>query len=261
MNDYNKVGYIGQDTAKWYIHKGLDQNPLYTLSCEINSFLHPLIFKLQVHNENIQEIITSILFYRALGIYQGMLLLIQRGMLVESKYLLRVLLEIKYKIIVVAKDFEHAKDFARQDIFVRKRRINDYCSWSDELKKREKTIDVEKLKKEIEEEIKRDNIKYHDTKWYAKESGLLDDYCTAWVTLSGEIHVSIRELEDDFVIEHDEITSMKTGHNIEEFKPILQTQINSMLRIANAIPDVFSLDINDQIGKFVAEFKKICDFH
>lgn len=258
MNDYNKFGYLGSDPAKWLVANKYDQEELYDLGLKINKFLHPLIFELKVHNKMIQEMLTVSLFLRSLSIYQGVMLYIQRGMFQESKYLLRVLLEIKYKIITITKDIEFAKDFIFQDTFARRKRVKDYNNWSDQLKENNKKLDVDKLRSEIEKEIKDNNLEYHPTRWYAEKAELLDDYYTAYVVLSGDMHMSARELESDFIIENGEIVSLKTEPDIVESTPILQTMINSMLKIANSLSNVFDIDISKEINDFNSEFKKIC---
>ncbi len=250
MVDYNKIGFLGSFVDEWFTKNEIIENSFYKFSLELNSYAHPLQYTLIIHNEDPQELLVAALFIRSLSIYQGSIILIQKGMIAESKILLRSLLEVLFKITAIAKDKNFMEDFIHQDQINRKKNINRIKKLSTDIKIKYSNIDFESKYAEIINIIDENNIKQHSTEWYAEKAGLLDEYYTAYNIFSGTTHASVRDLESYFNIKNDKIVSFNIEPNIKDIDELLMTGTECIIKILKSLNDVFSLSIDDKIKEF-----------
>ncbi|MCH8127364.1 hypothetical protein IIC38_15615, partial [candidate division KSB1 bacterium] len=201
ISDFNKNGFLSHEIESWTKDQNFSNDEFYNLCNRINQFAQDTLYKLNVHNEDLQELLLATLYVRVLGIYQGAIILITKGMIVETKILARSILEILFRIGAISKSIDIAIDFIRQDHINQKKNINKLNMLSDGIKS---SLDLSSLSgkyNEISNEIEEIDIKTHGIQWYADKAGLLDDYNTAYSSFCDAVHSNVRGLESYLVLD------------------------------------------------------------
>jgi hypothetical protein len=91
----------------------------------------------------------------------------------------------------------------------------------------------------------------------AKDAGLLDWYETAYGLLSGQLHCSVRSLQDSIVFESGFPKELKNEPEIDDINTILVTTIEAMKVAIFHVSEIFNLHNEvflDQIDKKMKVF-------
>lgn len=97
-------GYLAQDMSHWIDKHRTENAAWFSLAEEINQFAQEQMLKLDIHNGNYQELLVATAFLRALSMFQGVILMSERGMIFEAGTLLRSQIEAMFVIGAAAKD-------------------------------------------------------------------------------------------------------------------------------------------------------------
>jgi len=267
MSSIEKSGFLSNQISQW-IEKHRGENKLCFELCEkINEFSHSTMCDMVIHNMYLPEIIVSSLYVRAMSNFQGIVIMAERGMINEAKVLLRCLLECMFAIVAIDKDKNIVKQFVLEDLLQRRDYLKAYkrnrdkgIAQSGGAPSKEK---IDKLLKEINNQIKINSVKKMTTRDLAEKAGFITTYDSAYKLLSGTIHVNTRDLEQYLKInEIGEIKKILWGPDTKEIDFILFNAAESMIFVLNAISRLFSikyaeswaaiLDTYNDIGK---EFK------
>ena len=99
VGDFNFNGYLSPEVDEWTKNQNFEKNDNYLLCIELNRFAQKTLYQLKIHNEDVQELLVSTLFIRCLGIFQGSIISIEKGMIIEAKILTRSFLEILFILL------------------------------------------------------------------------------------------------------------------------------------------------------------------
>ena len=259
---FNKNGFLTKKIEEWTESQNFKKNDSYNLCIRLNQFAQKNLYNLKIHKRDPQELLVSTLYIRSLSIFQGVVILLTKGMLTESKILLRSLLEILFRISVISQKYEYAIDFINQDQISRKKMINKFRMLSDNIKKLHVDSHLSEFYDNIKNDIDKRGVKEHGTQWYAQKAGLEDEYNTAYSLLCNSVHSNVRHLESYLILDkNDEVTSFKYGPTNEENSKLFLTNIDCMIKILNCINSLFELDMQEEINEFSVGLNNLVKIH
>lgn len=258
VSDFKKNGFLSEEIEEWTKAQNFRNDDYFNYCIRINQFAQKNLDMLRINNEDPQELLISTLYIRVLGIYQGTIILLTKGMLIEAKILARSLLEILYKIGAMANFKEVAIDFIGQEHIIQKKGINKINKLSDKVK----PLDPSKLAErytELNEEIKEKEIKPLSIEWFAIKAGLTDSYNTAFSLFSNAVHSSPGELQKYLILENNKVVSFDYGPTDHQRYHLFMTVSESMLEILQFLESVFDLKVTQEIQKLWTESKKLVE--
>src|SRR5260221_11469500 len=86
--DFNERGFLGEAIEEWRKRLILAHQAHFAFAHDVHEFCQRAKFELKVHNRDGQQIVAASLFFKMLSDYQGALILLERGMVVQGQALL-----------------------------------------------------------------------------------------------------------------------------------------------------------------------------
>lgn len=239
-------GFIDEDIQSWVFKHRNDNETLYRICIEINQIAQANLYNLSIHNNLIQEILLAQLYIRALSTYQAGILLCERGMVAETKIILRTLIEILFRISAISKNKDIAEAFVLEDEIHRKKFFNKFKMLSDPIKAANGNPQLDDLINTLNQNITDKDIKELQTQWFAHKAELDDYYNTAYSMFSSSVHATVRDLEE--LIQTDStgnIIELKNGPDVCGLDLLLMTAGETMIIILDVVNRVFSLGLEE----------------
>lgn len=239
----NEEGFLSKEMTSVTEKIKRKYSEYFSLYEELNVFAQDTVFLIEVNNLNAQQIILASVYLRLLSSYQSIYLLCEKGLVAESKIILRSIFENVFKFVAIVKDKELAKTFIKQDMIHQKKSINKLFESDPSLKS------VKELKEIIEENKKKKGEKKPKElgpKDYAQKADLMNYYNTAYSLLCSSAHTEARELEKLLVADNElRITSFKWGPVDEEVDFILLGSMEAIMIVLKNMNEIFVV-INEQ---------------
>lgn len=258
MPTLNKSGFLSTEILK-HVRMTRDKHVKWFNLCQdVNYFSHRVMFELKLHNEDPQEILVAVLFVKCMETFEAIILLIERGMVLQSKMLARCLLEALFKLGGLAKCPDLVPDYILSDELQRKKLLEKAKNCSFNPFGHSKNINYEQLLKDLKNEVKEKNIREITVKEFAEKAGLYDWYLTGYALLSDSIHSTPRDLQYYLNANaKQEIISLKWGPGSEGLDDILHMGINSLLLSIIAVVQFFKLNSNleNKVNQLVEKLK------
>jgi hypothetical protein len=229
----------------------------FELHESINRYCWGLTSRLKFHSDNRQEYITFALFLRMLGIFEGSYILIERGMVSETKVLLRTLMEALFSLRAIAKDKEGAEQFYQEHNYLK------YMALKKMLQANSQVIplngrDHSKRLAELENEVKTKKLKPLSVENWAKKANLHDFYISAYSYFSWTAHSNIMEIGQLLNGESDDsVRKIILSPNFEEVCKYLMTGIECIVIALGSINELFNLKENNKIEEFDRSYKEL----
>lgn len=250
-------GFLDSDISIWITKHRADNNALFNLCEDINRYAQPILNKLEINKGDAQELLVVLLYVRALSTYQACIILCERGMVSETRILLRSLIELLFRTSAISKDYNIALAFIQEDEVNRRKFINKFKNLSAELKNHHGNPELDDLLKTINSEIEDKDIKELKTQWFAQKSGLNDYYNTAYSVFSNAVHANVRHLQDYVVTDSDgNIETINYGPNVKGLDLLLLTAGETMLLMLKDINKLFKFDAEKTIEDMHSKFKE-----
>ena len=242
-------GFLDADAVTWITKHRNDHSALFSVCESINYLSQTHLYRLNIHSEDVQELVVSLLFIRALGAFQTSILLIERGLTSEARIILRNLIEILFKLRAVSRDRDVARAYVYADEIDRKKFINKFRLLSDDLRQAHGNPKLDELLQAIKENIDVKDITERQTQWYAQKAGLSDYYNTVYSIFSRSVHVNVRELEELLVTDGEgHITEITYGPDAAKgLDRLLLTGGETQCLILEDISRVFALKVEDRV--------------
>jgi len=188
-------GFLDDDAASWIVKHREELNELLEVCQQINRLAQTSLYKLQIHNEDLQGMLVALLFVRALSSHQTSILLIERGLAHEARIILRHQLEILFKLRAVSLDRQVAQAYVQEDEVFRRKFMNKFKILSAEVQRAHGDPQVNELLAQVNQNIEAKGIEERQTQWYARRAGLSDFYNSAYSLFSSTVHANARDLE------------------------------------------------------------------
>jgi len=192
----DETGFLSPEIEEW-IKKHRTQFEEYFVLCnKLNNLGQRAMLDISIHDKDGPEIILGCLLIRAMGDFQAVILLSERGMIPQAKAMLRCLIEVMFGIVAISKDKNYATDFIKASIRQGMLEIEAYkknVSWftdEEKTKLKERAEQIQTEKSLIGESKIR--IRIEDT---AKKAKLDKYYDSVYRGLSSSVHIDTRDLE------------------------------------------------------------------
>lgn len=230
----------------------------FNLSVEINKYCHELMYKIDANSRNMEEVLVSTLYLRSMEIYQGAIILAERGLIAPSKMLTRCIFDSTFPLCAISNDNDgkYYLEYIQTELLNRKRFTKKYKKLSNA--KVENYPELDEIEKQLSKEIKEGKIKERKTIYWAEKSGLLDWYHTAYSTLSNTVHSSVRDLEQYFNLDDEgEIKEFNWGPKEEGIEELLMTLNQGMITSMLAMVTFFNQKKIDSVNEFQNKLNEI----
>jgi len=255
-------GYLGKDIEKYKEEYFKKYKEIFILYEEINHFLQKIKFKLQVKDNNIQDIYIVLLFIKSLETFQAIYVLLRNCIFNDAESLTRILFEGMINLGYCAKGENECKQYIAKEIKNKIKMINAAEQHTEEFPEElfqrqplgDRKKELEKMLKEIE------SPKNVSTEQMARELNLGRLYQVYYRMVSNEVHSNPESLNKYCKVgESGYIREFKFGPEIEENKvSVIFTSIEIMLIICKFLSDYFSIPKEEDYLKF-NEIKKEID--
>lgn len=240
MTDLGRQVFLSPNISEEIARIRTLHSSVFDLCERLNELTHDILFSLSIDTEDVQQSLVVCLFQRAASLFQGAVIMTERGMHAETIILLRSLLEVVFRIAAISKNRDIAKAYALEDEAHRRKWINKFNLLSDEMKEAVGNPEHDELLEEIKQNIKDKNIKELSTQWFAEQAGLADTYHSVYSVLSRTVHVNVRDLESLLVLDDkNEIVDFNYGPNNEEVDNHLLAAVEYMIIALRSVITVF----------------------
>lgn len=264
MPDFNEIGFLSSslDGFEEQIKQAFPEHYEYIL--KINRFCHPLQYELDIHRDNVDELTSAILFSRTLATYQAFILVAKRGMLQQTKMLLRCMLESLFPLVAISKQKGYALKLIGSEDYERLRTYKKLLGYYESNDPNNPKIEeIRQKAEEVKHKISKHNFKRITVAQEAQHAGLKDWYDTAYPLFSMTVHASVRSLEDALVLDDQKnIRELKSEPELHELDHLFTTAIEVMKFAIIALSEIFKIDVNrfvENLSKKLSEFAK--DLH
>lgn len=161
------------------------------LNVECNRFLD----RRSIDLSSERDVTSAVIFARLLELFQGIIVVLERGMISAARPLFRVYLEAYFTFVAIQNDPEFVKTYLDQ-FHIHQRQIAKRIakSSSQGIADLRASISKERLD-DMDQLIRKKNIKGLKVRDIAIKAGLEDIYLTAYAYLSEAIHTSPYEIE------------------------------------------------------------------
>jgi len=251
MPPLDEKGFLGKEVEQWIprirnAHKGL-----FVLADEVNEYCQKAMYKFEAHNKDKQEVLVSTLYIRTLNNYQASILLAERGMMPQSRVIVRAMVEALFSLCAIAKSEKYADDFILEDQKNRLKYLNKFRQLHGGLPPDANKEEVELLEKQLKEEIRAGEIKEKSTEQWSKDAGMHDWYLTAYSVLSATVHSKVKDLERYLALnDKNEIVEFRWGPDDHDVEEILMTLIQGMLTALNCERSLFEQKQESEVSDF-----------
>ncbi|MCI0560857.1 MAG: DUF5677 domain-containing protein [Nitrososphaera sp.] len=251
MAPLDEKGFLGKELEQWIPKIRNAHKEFFALADEVNEYCQKAMHKFEAHNKDKQEVLVSTLYIRTLNNYQASILLAERGMMPQTRVLVRAMIEALFSLCAIAKSEKYADDFILEDQKNRLRFLNKFRQLHGGLPPDSNKEEVETLEQQLKEEIKAGDIKEKSTEQWSKDAGMHDWYLTAYSVLSASVHSKVKDLERYLVLnDKNEITEFRWGPDDHDVEKLLMTLVQGMLTALNCARSLFKQRQESQIADF-----------
>lgn len=251
MSPLHINGFLSSEISSWITEYRKTYSDLFDFAEELNRQAHEVLFNIDAHNQDIEEVLIASLFLRTIHTYQGVILLVERGMIAQARMLARCMFDSLFPLCAIVRDEnrEVYREFVLVDHITRRKFVRKYRKLATAEEKNLKIL--EDLETELESEIKDGDIKEIRTVDWAEKAGLLDWYNSIYSTLSNTVHSNVRDLEHYYVRNHEnQIKEFKWWPDDTGIEDIFITVFQIIITCMLAVAEFFNQRQIDKIKGF-----------
>ncbi len=212
MPNIEQAGFLSPQITDWINKHRAEHSEWFALAEKVNAICQRLMLALEPPIDDEQKVLVALLFSRVLSHFQGVVLLIERGMVAEARSLLRGMLDATFAQVALSKHAELVKEFVDDDMSQRLKHVNCIRALPKELKKHHGFSEKEltKLADELKCEIDKRQIKPLRSEYLAQKAEMLTHYNTLFVMLSSSTHSRVRDM-----VRHLDLGESKEHHQFK----------------------------------------------
>ena len=187
--------------------------------------------------------------------------MLSKGIINETKVLLRTQFEIVFQLVAIIKNEKYEMNYLGQELIQKRKLLNKSKDWTEEIKIKLPSSEVSKMIDEVQSQIKDMKVKEISTKQFAQKADLYDFYNTAYAMLCLASHANVLDLRNHFVFDSDGIvSSFKWGPSDDQMFGLIATSIENQLTLLKSVDLEFQTklktDIDELSNKFYELFQK-----
>lgn len=255
--DFEREGFLGveADELMENILQGFDE--WFDLASEINRLTNDMRNCIHVTVKQKKEIFILMLMTKISNHFQSIILLLRKGLSVESYILVRSMLEsvIPLKLLVIEDGFF--------DEFIRNNKAKQYSQYNVILDKQfdvseEDSISRDNLKSELLPHFKDGKIRTFTIEELARRAEMNLDYQLAYRYLSGYVHPSVDTLNEAYLsVEGDGLIAFNYGHNVDPYRRILFSSMHFLLKAVEYVDHQFDVKRKKEIEAYIQRLDKL----
>lgn len=255
-------GFFSTGLFDWLKKDAVGDETLFSLSQSLDQLCHTVVFSLKIDSNNMQQVLVASLYLKKLSTLQGVLLLAEKGMINESKTLLRSMLETVFSLVAIAKDKSIVEKFIEDDYVQRLRLLHAYNGLPPKVKKSL----VPKVNKIIKSGMqglvnpprKTQNITPLTVKDLATAAELKELYYSVYLLLTGSNYLRVCDL-DQYFENHSSGTILRFLQNpeIDRIDSVLITTIKAGFYSLNSVIELFKIKIPQEYSQLVGKFRTL----
>lgn len=228
---------------------------IFDLTKEINRFSMAFLQTLKINWENTHKLIIHTLCLRIIEHFQGTILMLERGMMSQSKVLARAMLEIVFILVALQKKPDLFQCYLDQHEDGTKRALKAAMQFKDKnLRASSKKHNLERHYIEKKNFLKDKELNPLAPKQWAIEADLEDFYNLYYVLYSNSIHSNLSAL-DDHVDESEDEINLAFGPSDNFFYEVYQCCFYVLVNAINSTAISYDQDISKQLGTFIQKIK------
>lgn len=235
LNDNNEVGidaagYVcPEDTTSPIWECFIDD---FSLLQEINIYMYGLFDKMNANQNDVIECFLAETYNKIYKDYQSGLLLASRGLIEQSKVMLRVILDKIMIMQAVHNDNENYHLWFKHQIYQRNRLIKDI---------KNKRPGLEHLYDKVNGmDLEPDAKRVSSLEW-ARLSAMESEYNITYRLFSGSVHYSLSAYEEDITFSDGRPEAIMIGPQTDEIEILLITLATDALKAASIIIEHYGL--------------------
>ena len=257
MSEFKEEGFLSTAMFEYSQQCRKRYAEWFTLCESINKFSIAFTSKTAYHPDNRQECLAAALFLRALSLFEGIIIVIERGMLDEAKILLRTLMEALFALRAITMHAEVAEEFYQSHLIVKRRALWKFRKSSLNLAD-SRGRDLTERIKELDGLIKRKRIDI-TTEYLAKRAGLYDFYATAYTVLSWAVHSNVLDIAGSHMAGQSDshIASIHLSVQTEEVEKWFMSACECMVIAMESVNDMFKAGVENEITDYEKRYKNL----
>lgn len=246
MSLHDENGFLGGKIIDWVQQHRESQKSVLRLAQQLNRECHAFIDGRAVTVSDTYKLTTIVLFARLLELYQGVLLVVDRGMRAPTRVMFRAFLEGFFHFAAIHKDPTYLNDYLDQFEYQRKTLVNRIRHTTDPA--------LEGLRQpisaELVEEIGKIDVRRIGIEEVARRGDCHGIYVTAYTMLSRAVHCSAADLEAhlEYDAKEERIVGFRYGPTDEETQ---RTVCLAGMTMADSLRDVSE--------DFAEDRRELCD--
>jgi len=261
MSKIEEEGFLSNESEDGKSHLIEKYSDFFEFAREMNRLCMKLLSELRIDWEDKHKLITHTLFIRTVENYQGVYLLLERGMMAQAKVLTRSMLEALFTLVALQKKPKLLASYLDQHEESYRRGLKAAMKFkSKSLKEAAKMHGLEKRYIEKKQELKNRELKALSPIEWAIEAELEDYYNVYYVTYSNSIHSNLSALDDHIDETKDDI-NLSMGPSDIDLYDVLKCGIFILLNAANSIELVNGNDISSKLHEYENRFEELESKH
>jgi hypothetical protein len=237
-----EVGFLSPQISTWIQKHRSENRDWFGLCEELNRLAQTGMLDLEPRKTDEQQLLVVLLLSRVISHFQAIILLAERGMVVESRSLLRGMLDASFALVALAKHVELLKAFVHDDLHQRLKLVNSMMSLPRTIKKRHGTgtKKLQKLAADINAEIEKEGAKPLTSEYLAQKAGMTAHYNTLFILLSSSTHSRVRDMERHLELDAEKnIEGLMWGPDVKDVDSLLIPAIENLFICVRAANDLF----------------------
>lgn len=248
-------GFLGNDAIKISEQIRERHKSLFELCLEVNRFAQKSKFELIVDNKDTQKLLATAFYLRILESAQAVILLVERGFELEAATVLRSAFDSLVYLKLCVEDKKFSEEYI---IYSEIKKLDDLknilsLKFYESVEKGSK-MDIESRIKNIEDELKKKNLKigafktrFHKVE-LSKRADLFEFYAPFYSVCSEAAHTGLRALmSKHFKIKQDNVVEITHGPSDEAVKRHLTAVVEFILTASGYIFNFFKIAKDSQI--------------
>ena len=249
----DETGFLSPEIEEWIKKHHKEFTEYFDFCIKLNNLAQRAMLDVCVRDKSGPEIVLGCLLIRAMGDFQAVILLSERGMIPQAKAILRCLIEVMFGIVAISKDKNYATNFVKASI--RQGRLEiEVCKKNIGYFTNEEKIKLKDRDEQIQTEINRigeDRILIADT---AKKAELIGYYDSIYRGMSSSVHIDTRDLE----IAHISLDKkeLSWGPDSKDIKTVLLIACDVIFKTFDGIYNVLDTHI-EKTGDWIIKFGEL----
>jgi Family of unknown function (DUF5677) len=203
MDTIDEVGFLSPQFEDWIKRHRFKHAEWFSLCERLNRFAQRFMLSFTAPRRDRRLVVAATVFSRIVSHFQAIILLAERGMILEARAVRRAALEATFIIGALLKDEKFIDDYAKDDEIRRKKSIKALVKQSDKELSELGVVreDLQNQLQEIDSTLSKEGIRELTVRGIAQRAQMEGHYETLYQLLCRTVHTRVKDLEGDIVMD------------------------------------------------------------